>query len=38
MNLLGVRGFIGAWSPESKGLQQPMQIGQTSHVDYRRAE
>jgi hypothetical protein len=38
MNLLGGRGFIGACSPESEGLQQPTQIGQAGHVDCRRAE
>jgi hypothetical protein len=38
MNLPGARGFIGACSPESEGLQQPIQIGQTGHVDYWRAE
>ena len=38
MNLLGMRGFIGARTSESEGLQQPLQIGQTSHVDCRMAE
>ena len=38
MNLLGAGGIIGACSPESEGLQQPIQIGQTGHVDCRRPE
>jgi hypothetical protein len=38
MNLLGAWGFIGACSPESESLQQPTQIGQTSHVDGRSVE
>jgi hypothetical protein len=38
MNLLGGRGFIGACSSESEGLQQPIKVGQTSDVDRRSAE
>ena len=38
MNLLGGRGFIGARSPESEGLQQPIKVGQASDVDRRSAE
>jgi hypothetical protein len=38
MNLLGGRGFIGAWSSESEGLQQPIKVGQTANVDRRNAE
>ena len=38
MNLLGGRGFIGAWSPESEGLQQPIKVSQPSDVDRRSAE
>jgi hypothetical protein len=38
MNLLGGRGFIGACSSESEGLQQPIKVGQTSDVDRRRTE
>src|ERR1700677_4643472 len=35
INLLGGRGFIGARSPESEGLQQPIKVGQASGVDRR---
>jgi hypothetical protein len=38
MNLLGERGFMGACSSESEGLQQPIKVGQTSDVDRRSAE
>jgi hypothetical protein len=38
MNLLGGRGFIGAWSSESEGVQQPIKVSQASSVDPRRAE
>ena len=38
MNLLGGRGFIGACSPESEGLQQPIKVGQASDVDRRSAK
>ena len=38
MNLLGGRGFIGAPSSESEGLQQPIKVGQASDVDRRSAE
>jgi hypothetical protein len=38
MNLLGGRGFIGACSSESEGLQQPIKVGQACDVDRRRAE
>ena len=38
MNLLDTWRFIAARSPESEGLQQPLQIGQTGDVDCRRAE
>ena len=38
MNLLGGRGFIGACSSESEGLQQAIKVGQTSDVDRRSAE
>jgi hypothetical protein len=38
MNLLGGRGFIGARSPESEGLQQPIKVGQAGDVDHRSAE
>ena len=38
MNLLGGREFIGAWSSESEGLQQPIKVGQASDVDRRSAE
>jgi hypothetical protein len=38
MNLLGGRGFIGAWSSESEGLQQPIKVSQASDVDRRSAE
>jgi len=37
-NLLGGRGFIGAWSSESEGLQQPIKVSQASDVDRRSAE
>jgi hypothetical protein len=38
MNLLGGRGFIGACSSESEGLQQPIKVGQASDVDRRSAK
>jgi hypothetical protein len=38
MNLLGGRGFIGACSSESEGLQQPIKVSQASDVDRRSAE
>jgi hypothetical protein len=38
INLLGGRGFIGARSSESEGLQQPIKVSQASDVDPRRAE
>src|ERR1700756_38793 len=38
MNLLDGQGFIGTRSPESKGPQQPIKVGQASDVDPRRAE
>ncbi len=38
MNLLGGRGFIGAWSSESEGLQQPIKVSQASDVDRESAE
>nr|WP_294560184.1 hypothetical protein [uncultured Rhodopila sp.] len=38
MNLLGGRGFIGACSSESEGLQQPIKVSQASDVDCRSAE
>ena len=38
MNLLGGRGFIGACSSESVGLQQPIKVGQATDVDRRSAE
>ena len=38
MNLLGGRGFIGACSSESEGLQQPIKVSQASDVDRRRAK
>jgi hypothetical protein len=38
MNLLGGRGFVGAWSSESEGLQQPKKVSQPSDVDRRRTE
>ena len=38
MNLLGGRGFIGACSSESEGLQQPIEVGQANGVDRRSAE
>jgi hypothetical protein len=38
MNLLGGRGFIGARSTESEGLQQPIKVGQAGDVDHRSAE
>jgi hypothetical protein len=38
MNLLRGRGFIGACSSESEGLQQPIKVSQASSVDSRSAE
>ena len=38
MNLLGGRGFIGACSSESEGLQQPIKVSQAGDVDRRSAE
>ena len=38
MNLLGGRGFSGACSPESEGLQQPIKVGQAGDVDCRWAK
>jgi hypothetical protein len=38
MNLLGGRGFIGACSSESEGLQQPIRVSQVNDVDCRSAE
>jgi hypothetical protein len=38
MNLLGGRGLIGACSPESESLQQPIKVSQTSEVDRGSAE
>ena len=38
MNLLRGRGFIGACSSESEGLQQPIKVSQASDVDRRSAE
>jgi hypothetical protein len=38
MNLLGGRRFSGTRSPESKGSQQPIEVGQAGDVDGRRAK
>lgn len=38
MNLLGGRRFSKTHSPESKGFQQPIEIGQSGDVDCRRTE
>jgi hypothetical protein len=38
MNLLGGGKFSGAPSPESKGLQQPIKVGQAGDVDCRRSK
>jgi hypothetical protein len=38
INLLGGRGFIGARSSESEGLQQPIKVSQASDVDRRSTE
>jgi hypothetical protein len=38
MNLLSGREFIGAWSSESEGLQQPIKVSQASDVNRRSVE